>query len=112
MVSTMTSVQPTFGLADWAVLGGYFLVLALTGWMFSRREQAGTEDYFLGGRKMPAWAVGVSIVATSMSAVSFIGVPAESYAGNMTYLSTNLGMILAAVHDPLPLNARTVEIGR
>lgn len=87
----------TFGLADWAVLGGYFAVLAVTGWLFSRREQTGTDDYFLGGRKMPAWAVGVSIVATSMSAVSFIGVPAEAYAGNMTYLSTNIGMVLAAV---------------
>lgn len=87
----------TFGLADWAVLGGYFTVLALTGWLFSRREQKGTDDYFLGGRRMPAWAVGVSIVATSMSAVSFIGVPAEAYAGNMTYLSTNIGMVLAAV---------------
>lgn len=81
---------------DWIVLGGYFVVLALTGVYFSRREQKNTDDYFLGGRRMPTWAVGVSIVATSMSAASFIGVPQDGYTGNLTYLSTNIGMVIAA----------------
>lgn len=81
---------------DWVVLGGYFVVLALTGVYFSRREQKDTNDYFLGGRRMPTWAVGVSIVATSMSAASFIGVPQDGYTGNLTYLSTNIGMVIAA----------------
>jgi SSS family solute:Na+ symporter len=46
---------------------------------------------------MPTWAVAVSIVATSLSAVTFIGVPQLAYGGNLTYLATNLGMILAAL---------------
>lgn len=95
----MTAVLATgrFSGLDWAVLGLYFALLAGTGWWFSRRETKNTEDYFLGGRKMPAWAVAVSIVATSMSAASFIGVPQSGYTGDLTYLSTNIGMVLASV---------------
>lgn len=82
---------------DWLVLLGYFALIVGSGVWFSRVRQRGTEDYFLGGRRMPAWAVAVSIVATSMSAASFIGVPEESYRGNLTYLATNIGMMIAAV---------------
>jgi len=46
---------------------------------------------------MPTWAVAISIVATSLSAVTFIGVPNSAYGGDLTYLATNLGMILAAL---------------
>lgn len=90
-------VLATFSPLDWAVLGGYFLLLAGTGYLFSRREQQSTDDYFLAGRRMPMWAVAVSIVATSMSAASFVGVPQQGYTGDLTYLSTNLGMIIAAI---------------
>jgi len=82
---------------DWLVLSGYFLVLLVTGVLFARRETRDTTDYFLAGRRMPVWAVAVSIVATSMSAVTFIGAPEAAYNGNLTYLSTNVGMILAAL---------------
>lgn len=93
----MTTLAATgFGAFDWAVLGGYFCVLGVTGWLFSRRETKGTDDYFLGGRRMPTWAVAVSIVATSMSAASFIGVPQQGYTSDISYLSTNIGMVLAA----------------
>ncbi|MEO1717859.1 MAG: sodium/solute symporter [Planctomycetota bacterium] len=92
-----TATLATFFALDWAVLAGYFLLLAGTGYLFSRREQKSTDDYFLAGRRMPTWAVAVSIVATSMSAASFVGVPQQGYTGDLTYLSTNLGMIIAAV---------------
>ena len=82
---------------DWTVLAAYFALLVGSGVWFSRRKTANTEDYFLGGRSMPAWAVAVSIVATSMSAASFIGVPEAGYKGNLTYLATNIGMVLAAL---------------
>lgn len=86
-----------FAPADWIVLAGYFLVLGITGYLFTRRDTKTTEDYFLGGRRMPSWAVAISIVATSLSAVTFIGAPEIAYAGNITYLATNIGMILAAI---------------
>jgi len=86
-----------FAPADWLVLVGYFITLAITGYLFSRKSAETTDDYFLGSRRMPPWAVAISIVATSLSAVTFIGAPQESYDHNLTYLATNIGMILAAI---------------
>lgn len=80
---------------DWAVLAFYFVLIAASGWFFSRQKQASTDDYFLAGRRMPVWAVAISIIATSLSAASFVGVPQLSFLGNLTYLATNLGGLLA-----------------
>ncbi|MFI4897385.1 MAG: sodium/solute symporter [Phycisphaerales bacterium JB059] len=93
----MLMLASTFGALDWSVLGLYALALLGTGIWLSRGEQKDTDDYFLGGRRMPAWAVAISVVATSMSAASFVGAPQQGYASDLTYLSTNIGMILAAV---------------
>ena len=85
------------GLLDWGVIAIYGLVLIGTGVVINRRKQKTTDDYFRGGGRIPAWAAAVSLVATSMSAASFIGVPEQGYRGDLTYLSTNIGMLLAAV---------------
>lgn len=82
---------------DWTVLAAYFGLLVVSGYWFGRRKNRNTEDYFLGGRSMPAWAVAVSIVATSLSAASFIGIPEASYNGDLTYLAINIGMVIASV---------------
>lgn len=86
-----------FALQDWLVLAAYILVLLITGYLFSRKAPKDTGDYFLGSRRMPSWAVAISIVATSLSAVTFIGAPESSYKGDLTYLATNIGMIIAAI---------------
>lgn len=91
--------MPSNGLEtlDWIVLAGYFAALGAIGFFSSRRKKAGTEDYFLGGRRMPVWAVAASVIATATSAATFIGAPEEAYSGNLTYLSTNIGTALAVV---------------
>lgn len=86
-----------FSMLDWVVLGGYFVLLAVTGWWFSRKELAGAKEYFLANRQMPMWAVAISVLATSTSAATFIGSPEEGYARNLTYLSTNLGGVIAVL---------------
>ncbi len=86
-----------FGWADWLVLVGYFLLLAVSGVWLARRKQQDTTDYFLANRTMPAWAVAISVLATAQSAATFIGAPQSAYQGNLTYLSANIGQILAAV---------------
>ena len=83
-----------FAAADWLVLLAYLALLVGTGIAFTRR-QSGSADYFLAGRSMPVWAVAVSILATSLSAATFIGVPQSGFTGNLTYLATNIGMVLA-----------------
>ena len=93
----------SFGVLDWVALGSYGFVLLLSGLWLGRKKQLGTEDYFLGGRSMPAWAVALSILATSLSAATFIGAPEQAYRGNWTYLSVNIGAILGAIFVALVL---------
>ncbi|MCG8512252.1 MAG: hypothetical protein MI741_23790, partial [Rhodospirillales bacterium] len=87
----------TFEALDWTVLGGYFAVLIAASLYFTRRGQKSTDDYFLAGRRMPAWAAALSVMATSLSAATFIGAPEQSYKGDLTYLSSYLGFIIAAI---------------
>lgn len=86
-----------FGAADWIVVGVYIGVLVLTGVVFALRRQKNAEDYFLGSHSMPVWAVAFSILATAQSAATFTGAPQASYVGDLTYISTNIGGILAAI---------------
>ncbi|WP_374530840.1 sodium:solute symporter [Novosphingobium sp.] len=89
-------MHTSFMLADWAVLGGYVLLLALAGWLSTRRGLASREDYFLAGHHAPTWLVAVSVLSTVQSAATFLGAPDSSYRGNFTYLSGVIGALLAA----------------
>jgi SSS family transporter len=96
LLASITNPGHGFRAIDWIVLAAYFAILAVSGYLFTRRKSENSEDYFLGSRSMPSWAVAVSIVATSLSAVTFVGAPELAYKGNLTYLATNIGMIIAA----------------
>jgi len=82
---------------DAIVLGAYLALLIATGLWFSRRAQTSTNDYFLAGRSMPVWAVSLSVLATSLSAATFVGAPQQAYAGDLTYLSASIGGVLAVL---------------
>lgn len=52
---------------DWAIIAVYFAISLSIGLYFTRRASRSTEQYFLGGRSIPWWLGGVSIVATTFS---------------------------------------------
>jgi solute:Na+ symporter, SSS family len=83
-------------IADWIVLGLYIVVMIGIG-VWANRLQTGTEAYFVGNRNVRWWAAGLSIIATSFSAASVLGVPGYAFATDMWYLQYQLGDILAAV---------------
>ncbi len=92
----MQGVHTHFLWIDWAILIGYLL---LTTWIghAMRGKQATIRDFFLGGRSLPWPAVCGSIIATEISALTFVGVPAMVFAanGNFTYLQWAIGSIIA-----------------
>jgi len=53
---------------DWALIGAFFLVSLLIGIVVSRKAGSSTSEFFLSGRNMPWWLLGVSMVATTFSA--------------------------------------------
>lgn len=84
-----------FSLLDWAIFAVYTLILISTGIWFNRKAQSSNE-YFLAGNQMPVWMVGVSVLATSQSAATFLGGPDQGYRGDLTYLATNIAGFIAA----------------
>jgi len=86
-----------FTLLDWGVLVLYILVSVGVGLWASRGSNKGFSEYMRGGGAMPWFAVGISLIATSVSATTFLGNPAESYAADMSYLMNNIGALIAIV---------------
>jgi SSS family solute:Na+ symporter len=83
-------------LLDYAIIAGYLVAITLFGSWFAKFQKT-TRDYFLTGRSVPGWAVCCTIVATETSTISFIGVPAQAYAGNMTFLQLVFGYVVGRV---------------
>lgn len=73
-------------------LGG---ILAM-GFYFSRRNTS-TEEYFLGGRQFAGWVVGLSLVGTSISSVTFLAYPADGFKAAWLRYLPNLMLPLAAI---------------
>lgn len=91
-------VHELFTIWDWAVVGAYLL---LTTWIGHRMrgKQATIRDFFLGGRSLPWLAVCGSIIATEISALTFIAVPANVFAegGDFRYIQWAFGSIIARI---------------
>lgn len=63
---------------DVAALVAYLGGMAGMGLYFARRNRD-TEEYFVGGRSFPGWAIGLSLVGTSISSVTFLAYPADAF---------------------------------
>lgn len=91
------SVQ--FGIWDWLVVVAYLVFTSWLGAIMAGR-QANIRDFFLGGRKLPWYAVSGSIVASEISALTFVSVPwvVMQPGGNLTYLQLGVfGSLLARI---------------
>ena len=84
-----------FGWLDYGVLALYLATLVAMGVYFSRRERS-THDFFLGGRRIPWWAAGLSIFGTQLSAITFMAIPAKTYATDWRYFMGNMAIIMVA----------------
>ncbi len=92
------AIETHFTSLDWAVVVGYLLLTTWIGHALSGKN-ATIRDFFLGGRSLPWWAVCGSMLATEISALTFIGVPGGVYAlnGDWTYLQWGIGSIIARI---------------
>lgn len=78
---------------DYIVIALYAgLVLGIGLW--AARGRTAPQDLLLGRRTVPGWAVLLSMIATELSAATFIGVPVAAYAGNWSYLQLAFGSLL------------------
>lgn len=81
---------------DYAVVAVYLLAITAFGSWFARFQKT-TRDYFLTDRSVPWWAICFTIVATETSTLTFIGIPASSYGGNMAFLQLAVGYVIGRI---------------
>jgi len=103
-----------FGTLNWAIVIAYLLGNLLLGYMMSRRVKT-SEDYYLGDRSAPWWAIGISVIATYVSALSFLGGPAWAYGDGMAALAIHINyplviFVVVAVFLPFFFNSGVASI--
>lgn len=79
---------------DTSIVIAYFAAVLIVGIRFGKKNES-MESYVVGGRQVPWLAVLGSLVATEISAATFLGTPGVGYSSNLGYLQMGIGSILA-----------------
>ncbi|MCC5930084.1 MAG: sodium/solute symporter [Cyclobacteriaceae bacterium] len=87
------TTEPLFGWVNYMVLILYFVAMLMLGFFFMKKG-GDTDQFFKAGGKIPWWAAGISIFATTLSAITFIAIPAKSYATDWRMFIFNMTIIM------------------
>jgi Na+/proline symporter len=79
---------------DWTIIGVYLVWIVWDGVRLTKNSHE-IEGYFLGGRSLPWWAIGLSVMATQLSAITMIGTTGQAYADGMRFLQFYFGLPVA-----------------
>jgi Na+/proline symporter len=82
--------------ADWIVVIAYFAYVVWEGVRHGRKN-ANLDDYFRGQRSLRWWAVGLSVMATQASAITYIGTTGQAYGSGMSFIQVYLPQPLVMV---------------
>jgi SSS family transporter len=82
--------------ADWVVLLVYVVGIVAFG-VWVGRGTRGINDFFLAGREMRWWAAGLSVMATQISAITFVGTTGQAYTTGMSFVAFYFGLPFAMI---------------
>ena len=87
-----------FGTLNWLILACYTVANLGLGFFLSSKVHS-AKDFFLGDKSIPWWAIGVSVVSTYVSALTFLGGPAWSYEEGLSVMAihVNYPIVVAVV---------------
>ncbi|MGR5061725.1 sodium:solute symporter [Photobacterium sp. DNB22_13_2] len=85
-----------FGTLNYIVLIVYLAAIMMVGMYFAKRQKS-ADDYFKAGGRIPGWAAGISVFATTLSSITFMSIPAKAYTEDWTFL---LGQYIAIIILP------------
>ena len=83
-------------LLDWVVVGAYLIWVVFDG-LKRTKGREGVEGYLLANRRLPWWAVGLSVMATQLSAITLVGTTGQAYADGMRFIQFYFGLPLAMI---------------
>ncbi len=81
---------------DWTVLMGTLLFIVIYGSLKTSRSN-NIRDYFLGDYSLKWWQIGISVMATQASAITFISTPGQAYEDGMRFVQFYFGLPLAMI---------------
>src|SRR5512141_1535116 len=84
-------------LLDWAVLIGTLTSIVLYGVWKTRKPDDSSDDFLAGHRNLPWWTIGLSIMATQASAITFLSTPGQAYEDGLGFLQFYFGLPIAMV---------------
>ena len=98
MTFATTTAGGGLSFLDYLIIGIYLLSMLCMGLWIARKQQS-TDDFFVGGRNLPAWAVGISLFASLLSTITFLGMPGEMFRTGVAFLTRQLALplVLAVV---------------
>lgn len=94
----MNAASTHFSALNWLILAAFLIGTTVVGELLKSKE-TGLDGFFRGGRKLPWWAVTLSLIATKTSVATFIAVPAFVFSlkGDLTYLQMTVGFALGNI---------------
>lgn len=81
-----------WSIIDTIVMIGYFGFLIWLGYFFSKRR-SDSDDYFVGGRRIPAWVAAFSVYATALSSISYVATTSNVYKSGWIFGTGVVGII-------------------
>ena len=85
----------SFGTLNWTTLMLYLGGLVVVGYVCARGTKS-SEDFYLGGHSIPWWAAGMSIFGTTLSAITYLALPARVYGTSWSVIILNAGIVIVA----------------
>ena len=83
-------------LVDWFIVAAYLIWVVYDGLKRTKASSA-VEGYFLANRSLPWWAVGLTVMATQMSAITLVGTTGQGYADGMRFVQFYFGLPVAMI---------------
>lgn len=82
---------------DWIVLTGTLLFIVIYGVWKTRASKNNVEDYVGGGRDSKWWTIGLSVMATQASAITFLSTPGQAFHDGMGFVQFYFGLPIAMI---------------
>ena len=93
----MLLINSSFAPLDWLIFFAYFILLAFSSYWFSRVKISSSREYFTASNAMPTFGVALSLLATSQSAATFLGVPEFAYSKDFTLIGFYVVSLLSVL---------------
>ena len=105
-------MKPVLGIIDYTIIIGVLLLTLYFGLRYAKNQNS-TQSYFAAKGRVPAWAIGMSLLATLISSVTFLGYPGEGFSSNWILLVQGLMVpliLLGTIWFIVPLYRKVIGL--